>query len=119
MTLLAAITRRDPFRNGAAVFDAQVEKGPAAIWKSARVLHIRPRAAADRGAQTVEDLVALPAHEPGDGTTHSGASLHLFAAGVARRPVDALRRRYVGAVSAAAAARACWKKPPAPSPCRS
>jgi DNA polymerase, archaea type len=32
---------------------------------------------------------ALPAHQPGDGTPHSGAALHLFAAGVARRVVKA------------------------------
>ena len=32
---------------------------------------------------------ALPAHVPGDGTTHTGAALHLFAAGVARRVVKA------------------------------
>ncbi len=32
---------------------------------------------------------ALPAHEPGDGTEHSGAALHLFATGVARRVVKA------------------------------
>ena len=32
---------------------------------------------------------ALPAHESGDGTTHSGAALHLFATGVARRVVKA------------------------------
>jgi DNA polymerase elongation subunit (family B) len=32
---------------------------------------------------------ALPAHEPGDGTAHSGAALHLFAAGVAHRIVKA------------------------------
>jgi DNA polymerase, archaea type len=32
---------------------------------------------------------ALPAHEPGDGTTHSGAALHLFATGVAERVVKA------------------------------
>ena len=31
--------------------------------------------------------VALPAHEPSDGTPHSGAALHLFAAGVAQRVV--------------------------------
>jgi len=30
---------------------------------------------------------ALPAHEEGDGTPHSGAALHLFATGVARRVV--------------------------------
>ncbi|MDC0712218.1 DNA polymerase domain-containing protein [Stigmatella sp. ncwal1] len=32
---------------------------------------------------------ALPAHEAGDGTPHSGAALHLFATGVARRVVKA------------------------------
>jgi DNA polymerase I len=32
---------------------------------------------------------ALPAHEPGDGTSHSGAALHLFATGVARNIVKA------------------------------
>ncbi len=32
---------------------------------------------------------ALPAHEPGDGTPHSGAALHLFGAGVAHRIVKA------------------------------
>ncbi|MGA3040706.1 MAG: DNA polymerase domain-containing protein [Bryobacteraceae bacterium] len=33
--------------------------------------------------------MALPAHQPGDGTPHSGAALHLFAAGVAHRVVKA------------------------------
>ena len=33
--------------------------------------------------------VALPAHEDGDGTPHSGAALHLFATGVAHRVVKA------------------------------
>jgi DNA polymerase elongation subunit (family B) len=33
--------------------------------------------------------VALPAHEPGDGTEHTGAGLYLFAAGVAHRVVKA------------------------------
>jgi DNA polymerase, archaea type len=32
---------------------------------------------------------ALPRHRPGDGTEHSGAALHLFAAGVATRVVKA------------------------------
>jgi DNA polymerase elongation subunit (family B) len=32
---------------------------------------------------------ALPAHQPGDGTPHAGAALHLFAAGVAHRVVKA------------------------------
>jgi DNA polymerase I len=33
--------------------------------------------------------MALPAHQPGDGTPHSGAALHLFATGVARKVVKA------------------------------
>jgi DNA polymerase, archaea type len=33
--------------------------------------------------------MALPAHRPGDGTPHSGAALHVFATGVARRVVKA------------------------------
>ena len=33
--------------------------------------------------------MALPAHQPGDGTVHNGAALHLFASGVARRIVKA------------------------------
>jgi DNA polymerase elongation subunit (family B) len=33
--------------------------------------------------------MALPAHEAGDGTPHSGAALHLFASGVAHRVVKA------------------------------
>jgi DNA polymerase elongation subunit (family B) len=33
--------------------------------------------------------MALPAHQPGDGTPHSGAALHLFATGVAQRVVKA------------------------------
>ena len=33
--------------------------------------------------------MALPAHQPSDGTPHSGAALHLFATGVARRVVKA------------------------------
>jgi DNA polymerase elongation subunit (family B) len=32
---------------------------------------------------------ALPAHQPGDGTPHSGAALHVFATGVAHRVVKA------------------------------
>ncbi|MFO0695211.1 MAG: DNA polymerase domain-containing protein [Polyangiales bacterium] len=32
---------------------------------------------------------ALPTHDPGDGTTHTGAALHLFACGVAQRIVKA------------------------------
>jgi len=55
---------------------------------------------ADAGAATgiIDPLIvrayvranaALPAHRPGDGTEHTGAALHLFATGVARRVVKA------------------------------
>lgn len=55
---------------------------------------------ADTGAATgvIDPLIvraymragaALPAHKAGDGTSHSGAALHLFAAGVAHRVVKA------------------------------
>jgi DNA polymerase I len=55
---------------------------------------------ADTGAATgiIDPLIvrayvrcnaALPAHRPGDGTEHTGAALHLFATGVARRVVKA------------------------------
>ncbi|MEP7049509.1 MAG: ribonuclease H-like domain-containing protein [Pseudomonadota bacterium] len=37
----------------------------------------------------VRARTALPVHQPGDGTAHSGAALHLFACGVARRVVKA------------------------------
>jgi DNA polymerase elongation subunit (family B) len=37
----------------------------------------------------VHSNTALPAHEPGDGTPHSGAGLQLFASGVAHRVVKA------------------------------
>jgi len=37
----------------------------------------------------VRSNTALPAHEPGDGTPHSGAGLQLYAAGVAHRVVKA------------------------------
>jgi DNA polymerase, archaea type len=37
----------------------------------------------------VRSGAALPVHEPGDGTPHSGAALHLFASGVATRVVKA------------------------------
>ncbi|HVX42098.1 MAG TPA: DNA polymerase domain-containing protein [Gemmatimonadaceae bacterium] len=37
----------------------------------------------------LHDGMALPAHEHGDGTTHTGAALYLFASGVAQRVVKA------------------------------
>ena len=37
----------------------------------------------------LRERAALPVHQPSDGTQHSGAALHLFAAGVAKRIVKA------------------------------
>lgn len=37
----------------------------------------------------LRERIALPLHHPGDGTPHTGAALHLFAAGVAERIVKA------------------------------
>jgi DNA polymerase I len=72
--------------------------GPA--FALARMAPRRYERLADAGAATgvIDPLlvraylragVALPAHEPGDGTQHSGAALHLFATGVAVRVVKA------------------------------
>src|SRR5204863_309189 len=63
-------------------------------------LHRRARRLGDAGPATgvIDPLLvraylragtALPAHEESDGTPHSGAALHLFATGVARRVVKA------------------------------
>ena len=71
-----------------------------AAFALAQVAPRRYERLADAGAATgvIDPLLvrtylraghALPAHEPGDGTTHSGAALHLFATGVARRVVKA------------------------------
>jgi DNA polymerase I len=64
----------------------------------ARIAPRRYERLADAGAATgvldpllvrayLRSGAALPAHAPGDGTSHSGAGLHLFASGVARNVV--------------------------------
>lgn len=71
-----------------------------AAFALARMAPRRYERLADAGAATgvIDPLLvrayirsgqALPAHEPGDGTTHTGAALHLFATGVATRVVKA------------------------------
>ncbi|MDQ6634498.1 MAG: DNA polymerase II, partial [Gemmatimonadota bacterium] len=71
-----------------------------AAFALARMAPRRYERLADAGAATgvIDPLLvraylragaALPAHEESDGTAHSGAALHLFAAGVARRVVKA------------------------------
>jgi DNA polymerase, archaea type len=72
--------------------------GPA--FALARMVPRRYERLADAGAATgvidpllvrayMHENVALPAHQPSDGTTHTGAALHLFATGVAQRVVKA------------------------------
>ena len=71
-----------------------------ATFALARMVPRRYERLADAGAATgmIDPILhrayyhagqALPAHRPGDGTMHSGAALHLFATGVARRVVKA------------------------------
>jgi DNA polymerase, archaea type len=71
-----------------------------AAFALARMAPRRYERLADAGAATgvIDPLLvraylragaALPAHQPGDGTPHSGAALHLFATGVAWRVVKA------------------------------
>jgi DNA polymerase elongation subunit (family B) len=71
-----------------------------ATYALAQMVPRRYERLADTGAATgvIDPLLvraylragmALPAHQPGDGTPHSGAALHLFASGVARRVVKA------------------------------
>ena len=71
-----------------------------AAFALARMAPRRFERLADAGAATgiIDPLLvraylragmALPAHEEGDGTVHSGAALHLFATGVAHRVVKA------------------------------
>ena len=71
-----------------------------AAFALARMAPRRYERLADAGAATgvIDPLlvraylragVALPSHEEGDGTVHSGAALHLFATGVAHRIVKA------------------------------
>ncbi len=71
-----------------------------AAFALARMAPRRYERLADAGAATgvidpmlvrayLRSGAALPAHQPGDGTEHSGAALHLFATGVAHRVVKA------------------------------
>lgn len=71
-----------------------------AAFALARMAPRRYERLADAGAATgvIDPLLvraylrsgmSLPAHRDGDGTAHSGAALHLFASGVARRVVKA------------------------------
>lgn len=71
-----------------------------AAFALAKMVPRRYERLADAGAATgiIDPLLvrayiragaALPAHEQGDGTPHSGAALHLFASGVAHRVVKA------------------------------
>jgi DNA polymerase, archaea type len=98
--------RRDPARvRRYATADVEEVAGLSrllggAAFALARMAPRRYERLADAGAATgvIDPLLvraylragmALPAHHPSDGTTHSGAALHLFATGVARRVVKA------------------------------
>jgi DNA polymerase, archaea type len=98
--------RRDPARvRRYATADVEEAAGLArmlggAVFALAQMAPRRYERLADAGAATgvIDPLLqraylragmALPAHQPGDGTPHSGAALHLFATGVARRVVKA------------------------------
>ena len=100
------VYRRDPERvRRYAAADVEEVAGLArllggAAFALARMAPRRYERLADAGAATgvIDPLLvraylragtALPAHQPGDGTPHSGAALHLFASGVARRVVKA------------------------------
>ena len=101
-----AVYRRDPERvRRYAAADVEEAAGLArmlggAAFALAQMTPRRYERLADAGAATgvIDPLLvraylragaALPAHQPGDGTPHSGAALHLFATGVARRVVKA------------------------------
>ena len=100
------VYRRDPERvRRYATADVEEVAGLArmlggAAFALAQMTPRRYERLADAGAATgvIDPLLvraylragmALPAHQPGDGTEHSGAALHLFATGVARRIVKA------------------------------
>ena len=104
--LIYEVYRRDPARvRRYAAADVEEVAGLArmlggAAFALARMAPRRYERLSDAGAATgvIDPLLvraylragmALPAHEPGDGTPHSGAALHLFATGVARRVVKA------------------------------
>ncbi len=101
-----AVYRRDPDRvRRYATADVDEVAGVArmlggAAFALAQIAPRRYERLADAGAATgiIDPLLvraylragmALPAHQAGDGTPHSGAALHLFAAGVAHRVVKA------------------------------
>jgi DNA polymerase, archaea type len=100
------VFRRDPARvRRYAAADVEEVAGVAkmlggAAFALAQMAPRRYERVSDAGAATgiIDPLlvraylragVALPAHEPGDDTPHSGAALYLFATGVARRIVKA------------------------------
>jgi DNA polymerase elongation subunit (family B) len=101
-----AVWRRDPARVRRYA-EADVTEAAAlarllggAAFALARMAPRRYERLADAGPATgvldpllvrayLRERAALPAHQPGDGTPHSGAALHLYAAGVARRIVKA------------------------------
>jgi DNA polymerase elongation subunit (family B) len=100
------VFRRDPERvRRYACDDVQEAAGVArllggAAFALARMAPRRYERLADAGPATgvldpllvrayLRSGAALPAHAKGDGTSHSGAALHLFATGVARRVVKA------------------------------
>ena len=103
---IATVYRRDPDRvRRYATSDVDEVAGVArmlggAAFALARMAPRRYERLADAGAATgvIDPLLVraylragmgLPRHEPGDGTPHSGAALHLFASGVAHRIVKA------------------------------
>ena len=103
---VAEVYRRDPDRVRRYAIDDVNEVAAlsrllgGAAFALARMAPRRYERLADAGAATgvIDPLLvraylragkALPAHEEGDGTPHSGAALHLFAAGVAHRVVKA------------------------------
>ncbi|WP_224246248.1 ribonuclease H-like domain-containing protein [Hyalangium gracile] len=100
------VFRRDPERVRRYARDDVTEAGGVAhllggaAFALARMAPRRYERLADAGPATgvldpllvrayLRSGAALPAHEPGDGTSHSGAALHLFATGVARHVVKA------------------------------
>lgn len=101
-----SVYRRDPQRvRRYATADVEEVAGVSrmlggAAFALAQMAPRRYERLADAGAATgiIDPLLvraylrsgtALPAHQAGDGTPHSGAALHLFAAGVAHRVVKA------------------------------
>jgi DNA polymerase elongation subunit (family B) len=104
--LIHDVYKRDPGRvRRYAIADVEEVAGLSrvlggAAFALARMAPRRYERLADAGAATgiIDPLIvraylrsgtALPAHQPGDGTPHSGAALHLFASGVASRVVKA------------------------------